>query len=100
MPDVHREEFFHIKSGELHFRIRRTLNYLAEWPELYGPISTVDDLKRACDAGKVQPQDIFQLRGMGNARSPGKLALYLFPQLKSYEKVKRERIENNLGWGI
>ena len=72
--------------------------YFAE--ELGRPIVNLDDVKECAARKIIMPSEIFRFRGMGNHRVPGKLPLYLFPQLKSNAEQKLEKAILFAGDGI
>lgn len=80
------------KSGGIAYRYSGIFEY-------YGA-KTPDELREIVRKEELMPADFFRFRNCGNHRAPGKLVLFLFPELKSAAEQKTERVMADLGSGI
>lgn len=62
-------------------------------------VSTLEEIERLVKEKDILPFDVFCRRGGGSKSNPGILAQYLFGLPSKAEKDK-EKIFDNLGWGI
>jgi hypothetical protein len=96
------DDFKYTNSKNYLYRVQLLIEwankYFAE--ELGRPVVTLEDLKECAARNIITPEEIFRFRGMGHHRVPGKLPLYLFPQLKSHDEQKLEKAILFAGDGI
>lgn len=83
-------------------RVQNVIEWANEYhaEELGRPIVHLDDVRELAARKIIYPSEIFRFRGMGHKNVPGKLALYLFPELKSRDEQKLDKAILFAGDGI
>lgn len=89
---VLKSDLFSIVSGHPKAPLRCALDYFE--------CKTVEDLQSHIAREQLRPSDFYRLRHGGNARKPGQLVLFLFPDVKTFEQQRTEEAILNQGAGI
>lgn len=95
-----KESDFYSRHGFLKYHAGLSVSY---WNSIFPErsIKSPSDLRQLAREGEILPYDLYKLRGNGNARQPGKLVLFCFPDtVKSRPEQLREKAIAWQGDGI